>query len=617
MAVNDATVRDYWTDKSDNCSIFVSKTACSGEGTPNHTTIKFLNKLRKELNNQIDSLDPSIQRSHGFWISEQSSGDPVWVPPTRAAFDHSRLFVIILQDEYFQQHSCIDELLWFCEALCSAQQGSFAHLPKLLSISIRNHDKNASRTLLQQRLDERKGEISPQMWDSLKTLLSEGFPFPAASHPERLTHNERTYRHYDDVRNEGNLEDLFVRTIAGRIIKVVGESTLSFSSFSHSTSATIVPAIDTGGRVSERIPSRNTSTATRVIRLGVVPLMSNALNLRNRLSTELNRITDLGFATGYRFEVADVKDYRQVVDKLVLVDQTNAERIDAAFLGPAAFNLAKQKLCPGYELQPVAARHAPEGTDYPRHQAGRVYRWLLVARKSDFRGYTPASTYSMFQDCRQLRDVLAPLSGRFQIGFSDQDSTSGFAKPGMFLNQGLSIGLHDWERVVFCRSHDLTYYWLSGSDARSAMESDGYKPAVFPPQLVAGFGPETFATPRIAAIDSDVFAQLKQDYPNSETDALCVLWESHCVEHQYPWAIVRPIEQEHAQYAHARNVRTALLDVLPQIKDRIVLKAFAAKGFWCWEENASPKQDIFHFEQRANAGKDCGTVGKCGCSVCG
>jgi hypothetical protein len=81
--------------------------------------------------------------------------------------------------------------------------------------------------------------------------------------------------------------------------------------------------------------------------------------------------------------------------------------------------------------------------------------------------------------------------------------------------------------------------------------------------------------------------------------------------------IVRCSRREDVQYELARAVRDALLDVLPQIEDRFVLKAFPAKGFWWWEENVSRQQDLFHFEESADDGKDCRRFRQCGGSVCG
>ena len=295
-----------------------------------------------------------------FWISKVSSGDPKWQTRTKAAFHNARLFVVILQDEYFQQEPCLDELLWFFEAFCSVQEGDDGPYPQLVVISVREHDIEASRTRLLARLTHLESEMPDKMGHSPRVLLSGGFPFNGQSHTEFLSHAGRKYFHYDEVKHEGYLNDLFVNHMADRIITMAKQSSRKFSGFCNSTLQRCMPEGADSRKMPEANQSQSTSRKKHVIRIGVVPLMSNALNLRQKLSDEFQQLTEKGYGSGCQFDVVEVKDYRQVVDKLVSVDANSAERIDAAFLGPAAFTSARNKLSSERVLQPVAARLAPE-----------------------------------------------------------------------------------------------------------------------------------------------------------------------------------------------------------------------------------------------------------------
>ncbi len=484
----------------------------------------------------------------------------------RAAVENSWLFVGFFQPEYFRNPYCIAELLFYWDIKLSDRGAQSLQLLKLL---IEDYTLPA--------------DINIHIDKVLNDLVSHSLIFNAdrvrAVVHENICGASHTF-HSGDTRVFRGLEGIR----AENYCKELSQTIISMSSGrTRGAPRRVIPAV----------VHAETHRSVETIRLGIVPLMSNAGGFRKKFQSELAGICERGHSRGFTIEVFPVTDYRDAIERLVDKNLSNEERLHAAFLGPGAYDEAIRR---DETLVPVATRGGPDE---------RVYHWLMIGRRRDWHSSDEANADNpVFTDCRDLAVALTDLnsprnSNRFQIAFSDQDSTSGFVKPNRFLSRAIGIGLHDWASVVFCRSHDLTFFWMSGRAVRQSMTVDGYSADVFPPQLKSFPGATGVDEPRVAMIDSDVFSLLKGSYPDNSEDELRVIWKSPCSEHQYPW-VARNITLR-SVHKIDEKVPDVIKDVLLRVNDSEVLKAFAAKSFLAVENGIHMKQ----FVESRNSGMNC------------
>lgn len=568
LSDRDAYVMDLVTIKPEQSRIFFSKVS-SYNGARLTLTNGLLTCVVSEIEKQL------IERSlpaDDFRI--YMSGEPDGHNTTRkeiykslrAAVENSWLFVGYFQPEYFRNPYCIAELLFYWDIKLSASPESSLQLLKVF-VDIYNQAPE-SKTVVNEILEKlvewslikNAGKILHEINESLT----------GANHTFR-SGDARVFRGLEGIRAENYCKEL-------------SQTIISMSSGrTRAAPRSINPAV----------VDAETHRSVETIRLGIVPLMSNAGGFRKKFQSELAAICKNGHSRGFTIEVFPVTDYRDAIERLVDNSLPNEERLHAAFLGPGAYDEAIRR---DGTLVPVATRGGPDE---------RVYHWLMIGRRRDWHSSDEANADNpVFTDCRDLAVALTDLnsprnSNRFQIAFSDQDSTSGFVKPNRFLSRAIGIGLHDWASVVFCRSHDLTFFWMSGRAVRESMKVDGYSADVFPPQLKSFPGDTGVDEPRVAMIDSDVFSLLKGSYPDNSEDELRVIWKSPCSEHQYPW-VARSITLRSVHGIDER-VPDVIKDVLLKVNDSEVLKAFAARSFLAVDDGIHMKR----FVESRNSGMNC------------
>jgi ABC-type phosphate/phosphonate transport system substrate-binding protein len=572
-------------------SIFISKVS-SYRNKPIQNW-EFLTALEERIVEKVQHMSVSLDKPIKYWLSAETRPAAIQediLIELKRAVEGSHAFVAVLQPEYFSSQYCIAELLFFWMKYINSDRDRRPMFLKafLTDMALLKIDSSivseVGNRLCQLRLIEK---------EVIQRVTTDSTGILGMNHAISVT-SATGVQEYNYAKLDGLFASNFVDKLAEDAVAAC-VSDLAYATRIH------------------------TPLSTPVIRLGIVPMLHNSIDKVTVFQERLDYLVSIGAGRNCRFEVVGVLDYRDAIERLVNDEIIEDQRLDGAFLGPSAY---REAILRDPSLLPVAVR----GSRVPskENSAGHAYHWLMIGQNKDW-ATAKRTQGAIYTSCEELRRALCededhhslPKTAQIHVGFSDQDSTSGFVRPNDFLNRSLGIGMHDWASVNFCKSHDLTFYWISSPEVRRSMIAGGYDPQTFP-QQVRSFSLKTRSPkqwsghPCLAMIDSEVFSYMSDRFPASPGRELVVVWQSPCAEHQYPW-VARDRSFKNGPTTSV-SVKDAINDVLTRIQaGDTVMDAFAAREFYSVDRD----ETLIQREEEANKGRKCkGNLRRGRCGVC-